>query len=94
MTVSFFMTVLALSTPFPIIYGSEGSQEKFHPPKSTFFRKLNQYLFFEDTLNGTDLFDSNFDLETMMPKQWPAFGPWKSNAEGNFNRETQLVVLS
>ena len=51
MTISFFLTVLALSTPFPISYGAT---DEFHPPKSPFFAKLNPYLLFEDRMNLTE----------------------------------------
>merc|ERR1712029_324957 len=50
MTLSFFLTVLALSTPFSI----KGATDEFHPPKSPFFAKLNPYLLFEDRMNLTE----------------------------------------
>merc|ERR1712113_24138 len=50
MTLSFFLTVLALSTSFSI----KGATDEFHPPKSPFFAKLNPYLLFEDRMNLTE----------------------------------------
>ena len=64
MTLSFFLTVLALSKPFPI--NASESQDEFHPPKSPFFAKLNPYLFFEDRVNLTqaqDRFGQNLGFE-------------------------------
>ena len=70
MTLSFFLTVLALSTPFPISYGAE----EFHPPKSTFFEKLNPYLLFEDRLNLTQAQERFVEMDI--------FNPWLLKSRG------------
>ena len=52
MTLSFFLTVLALSKPYPI--NASALEDDFHPPKSPFFAKLNPYLLFiDDRMNVT-----------------------------------------